>query len=71
MPMCTLCVQATTRNDVIIMELCAGGSLYNVLEKPENYYGLEETEFLRFVKDLSNQLNSFTSLYSSRHATCY
>ena len=37
------------------MELCAGGSLYNVLEKPENYYGLEECEYLRFVKDLSNQ----------------
>lgn len=41
------------------MELCAGGSLYNVLEKPENYYGLEESEFLRFVKDLSNQPQTF------------
>jgi TANK-binding kinase 1 len=45
--------EATTRNDVIVMELCAGGSLYNVLEKPENYYGLEESEFLHFMKDLT------------------
>jgi TANK-binding kinase 1 len=50
--------EATTRNDVIVMELCAGGSLYNVLEKPENYYGLEESEFLHFMKDLSTQLTS-------------
>ncbi|XP_062522503.1 serine/threonine-protein kinase TBK1-like [Corticium candelabrum] len=43
--------EMSTRNDVIVMELCAGGSLYNVLEKPENYYGLEESEYLRFLRD--------------------
>ena len=43
--------QTTTLNYVVIMEICSGGSLFNVIEKPENYYGLEEKEFLRFLSD--------------------
>ncbi|XP_065829275.1 serine/threonine-protein kinase TBK1-like [Oscarella lobularis] len=43
--------ETTTLNYVVIMEICSGGSLFNVIEKPENYYGLEEKEFLRFLSD--------------------
>ena len=32
--------------DVIVMELCPNGSLYNVLDSPDNSYGLCEDEFL-------------------------
>ena len=28
------------------MELCTGGSLFNLLDDPENSYGLIEDEFL-------------------------
>ncbi len=34
------------------MELCVGGSLYNILEEPENAYGLVETEFLCVLRDV-------------------
>lgn len=34
------------------MELCAGGSLYNILEEPENGFGLAENEFLDVLKDV-------------------
>ena len=27
---------------VIVMELCTGGSLFNLLDDPENSYGLDE-----------------------------
>lgn len=37
---------------VIVMEYCNGGSLYSILEKPINAYGLEETEFLLFLKHI-------------------
>ncbi|KAK3579329.1 hypothetical protein CHS0354_029615 [Potamilus streckersoni] len=38
-----------TNNKVIIMELSTLGSLYNMLEEPQNSFGLEEEEFLRVV----------------------
>lgn len=34
------------RGKVIVMELCTGGSLFTILEDPENTYGLQEEEFL-------------------------
>ena len=34
------------------MELCTGGSLYNVLDEPENAYGLEESEFFSVLHDI-------------------
>ena len=37
---------------VIVMEYCNGGSLYSILEKPANAYGLPETEFLLFLKHI-------------------
>lgn len=35
------------------MELCTGGSLFNILDDPENTYGLQEEEFLLVVEHLT------------------
>lgn len=34
------------------MELCTGGSLYSLLDDPENAYGIEEIEFQRVLIDV-------------------
>ena len=34
------------------MELCTGGSLYNMLDNPENAYGIPETEFFNVLNDV-------------------
>ena len=34
------------------MELCTGGNLYEVIDAPENAYGLSEQEFLRVMIDV-------------------
>jgi len=36
------------------MELCTGGSLFNILDDPINCYGLEEKEFVSVLKHLGN-----------------
>nr|CAD7397524.1 unnamed protein product [Timema poppensis] len=41
------------RGKVIVMELCTGGSLFNILDDPENTYGLQEKEFLLVLEHLS------------------
>ncbi|XP_045777800.1 serine/threonine-protein kinase TBK1 [Maniola jurtina] len=41
------------RGKVIVMELCTGGSLFNILDDPENTYGLQEHEFLLVVEHLT------------------
>lgn len=41
------------RGKVIVMELCTGGSLFNILDDPENMYGLQEEEFLLVVEHLT------------------
>lgn len=40
------------RGKVIVMELCTGGSLFNILDDPENTYGLSEKEFLLVLEHL-------------------
>ncbi|XP_037958688.1 serine/threonine-protein kinase TBK1 [Teleopsis dalmanni] len=40
------------RGKVIVMELCTGGSLFNILDDPENSYGLPEREFLLVLEHL-------------------
>ncbi|XP_028982689.1 inhibitor of nuclear factor kappa-B kinase subunit epsilon [Diachasma alloeum] len=40
------------RGKVIVMELCTGGSLFNILDDPENTYGLSESEFLLVLEHL-------------------
>ena len=39
------------------MELCTGGSLFNLLDDPENSYGLDEDEFLLVLSHLSAGMN--------------
>ena len=34
------------------MELCTGGSLYDVIDSPENAYGLWEAEFKQVIYDV-------------------
>ncbi len=48
--------QQTDRSKVIVMELCTGGSLYNILDDPANAYGLEETEMFRVLHDVGEHL---------------
>lgn len=38
------------------MELCTGGSLFNILDDPLNSNGLEEKEFLLVLKHLGSFL---------------
>ncbi|XP_040317984.1 inhibitor of nuclear factor kappa-B kinase subunit epsilon isoform X6 [Herpailurus yagouaroundi] len=40
------CQQGGSRQKVLVMEYCSGGSLLSVLESPENAFGLPEDEFL-------------------------
>ena len=42
--------------NVIIMELCTGGSLYDVIDSPDNAYGLNENEFKQVMSDVANGL---------------
>ena len=52
---------------VIVMELCTGGSLFNLLDDPENSYGLDEVwsfeaknEFVRRSSDAKSfRTNSY------------
>ena len=41
---------------MIVMELCTGGSLFNILDDPENSHGLEEKEFLLVLHHLGEQI---------------
>uniref|UniRef100_A0A0K2TCD3 Inhibitor of nuclear factor kappaB kinase subunit epsilonlike [Megachile rotundata] n=1 Tax=Lepeophtheirus salmonis TaxID=72036 RepID=A0A0K2TCD3_LEPSM len=45
------------RGKVIVMELCTGGSLFNLLDDPENSYGLHEDEWLLVLSHLSAGMN--------------
>ena len=49
--------QAYIHSQVLVMDLCTGGSLFNILDDPENAYGLDETEFLCVLRDVGQ---SFT-----------
>ncbi|XP_076279940.1 I-kappaB kinase epsilon [Lasioglossum baleicum] len=41
------------RGTVIVMELCTGGSLFNILDDPENTFGLAEAEFLLVLEHVT------------------
>ena len=45
------------RGKVIVMELCTGGSLFNLLDDPENNFGLDEDEWLLVLSHLSAGMN--------------
>ena len=38
------------------MELCTGGSLYEVIDSPENAYGLDEPQFKQLIYDVGQLL---------------
>lgn len=43
-------LQLPSKQKVLVMEFCSGGSLLNVLEEPENAFGLAEAEFLTVLQ---------------------
>lgn len=45
--------EVETQSKVLVMELCTGGSLFTILDDPQNSNGLEEEEFLCVLRDLS------------------
>lgn len=45
--------ETESQHKILIMELCTGGSLFNILDDPANSYGLEESEFLLVLKHLT------------------
>ena len=45
--------QVMKHNPVLVMELCTGKSLYEVIESPENAFGLCEDEFKTMMIDIS------------------
>ncbi len=42
--------------EALLIEYCNGGSLHNVLELPENRYGLTEDDFMLVFRHLTNAL---------------
>jgi hypothetical protein len=52
------------------MELCTGGSLFNLLDDPENSYGLIEDEFLlgerRVISSVLNPDPDWTRIQSGK-----
>ena len=42
--------------EALLIEYCNGGSLHNVLELPENHYGLKEDDFMLVFRHLTNAL---------------
>ncbi|KAM4587836.1 inhibitor of nuclear factor kappa-B kinase subunit epsilon [Odontesthes bonariensis] len=46
-----------SKQKVLVMEYCAGGSLLNLLEEPENAFGLPETEFLTVLQCVVQGMN--------------
>uniref|UniRef100_A0A8C6TCN4 Inhibitor of nuclear factor kappa B kinase subunit epsilon n=1 Tax=Neogobius melanostomus TaxID=47308 RepID=A0A8C6TCN4_9GOBI len=46
-----------SKQKVLVMEYCPGGSLLNVLEDPENAFGLAESEFLTVLQCVVQGMN--------------
>jgi len=53
--------QSQGNDRVLIMELCTGGSLFKILEEPENAFGFDEEEFVIFLRDISKFYRLFDS----------
>ncbi|KAI6660188.1 hypothetical protein LOD99_10499 [Oopsacas minuta] len=49
--------ELSSKRRVIIMELCTGGSLYNIIDHPENGFGLSEDELMSVIRDVVSGLN--------------
>lgn len=48
--------QSLNNRDALLIEYCNGGSLHNVLELPENRFGLNEDDFMLLFRHLTNAL---------------
>jgi inhibitor of nuclear factor kappa-B kinase subunit epsilon len=48
--------QSSDNREALLIEYCNGGSLLNVLELPENRYGLPEDDFMLVFRHLTNAL---------------
>ena len=48
--------QSMDNREALLIEYCNGGSLNNVLELPENRYGLIEDDFMLLFRQLTNAL---------------
>ncbi|XP_078339559.1 serine/threonine-protein kinase TBK1-like isoform X1 [Crassostrea virginica] len=46
--------EMTSKNYVLAMEYCDGGSLYSMLDQPKYFYGLPEEEFLIVLYDIAS-----------------
>nr|XP_057911606.1 inhibitor of nuclear factor kappa-B kinase subunit epsilon [Doryrhamphus excisus]XP_057911607.1 inhibitor of nuclear factor kappa-B kinase subunit epsilon [Doryrhamphus excisus] len=46
-----------SKQKVLVMEYCSGGSLLSLLEEPENAFGLPETEFLNVLQCVVQGMN--------------
>ncbi|XP_075999613.1 inhibitor of nuclear factor kappa-B kinase subunit epsilon [Genypterus blacodes] len=46
-----------SKQKVLVMEFCAGGSLLSVLEEPQNAFGLPETEFFTVLQCVVQGMN--------------
>lgn len=53
--------QMTSKNYVLAMEYCDGGSLYSMLDQPKYFYGLPEEEFLIVLYDIGKVTSSCMS----------
>ncbi|XP_061583622.1 inhibitor of nuclear factor kappa-B kinase subunit epsilon [Cololabis saira] len=49
--------ELSSKQKVLVMEYCSGGSLLNLLEEPENAFGLPETEFLTVLQCIVQGMN--------------
>lgn len=54
----------TSKNFVLAMEYCDGGSLYSMLDQPKYFYGLPEEEFLIVLYDIGKVTDSSHDLHS-------
>ncbi|KAH3816283.1 inhibitor of nuclear factor kappa-B kinase subunit epsilon-like [Dreissena polymorpha] len=52
---------AESGQPAVILEYCAGGSVYNQLQAPVCYYGFSEEDFLAFLRDISHGLQFLNS----------
>ncbi len=43
-----------TKSPVLVMELCTGGSLFTIIDQPQNAFGIPEEEFLHVLHDVAS-----------------
>lgn len=58
-------LQLPSKQKVLVMEYCSGGSLLTLLEEPENAFGLPETEFLTVLQCVGGCTSMFFSIIIS------